>query len=146
MEVRMAKKVSKPIEEVSENNDDSKTAEAIESKKITKEMIAYVRENSKHMTYGQMADELGIQKGQVSTILQSYKRRLRSRIGLENYAKRVYVNQKGEEKSKTDFSKPLTEEAERVEEWIKSNLSRPVKSSNMGQALSDDVDDVLSNL
>ena len=136
----MTRKATK-TEEVSENIGNEE--EAIE---ITEEMIKFVREHASTMTYKKMADELEIKKEQISNILQNYKRKLRSKIGYENYGKRTYINQQEKEVTKPDFSKPMTEKAEKVEKWISDNLCRPLKASNMSDALNDDIDSVISTL
>ncbi len=144
----MAKKVTK-ANEVSENDDNIEIPEiikTIETTTITEDMVKYVRENVQRMSYSEMGKELGLTSNKVSNILQNYKRKLRSNIGYENYEKRTYVNQKGKEVTKPDFTKPKSEKAKKVETWITENLSRPVKASNMSDALNGDVDDVLSKL
>ncbi len=141
--VRKATKTEE-TEEVSDNIGNEEAA--IETKEITEEMIKFVREHASTSTYKEMADELGIKKTQVSNILQNYKRKLRSKIGYENYEKRTYINQKDKEVTRPDFSKPTTEQAEKVEKWISDNLSRPVRASNMGDAINDDIDGVISTL
>jgi len=140
----MAKKETK-TEEVSDNNIGNEE-ETTETKAITEEMIKFVRENAVSMTYAKMASSLGIKKAQVSNILQNYKRKLRSKIGYENYGKRTYFNQQEKEVTKPDFSKPKTEKAEKVEKWISENLSRPVRSNDMSDALNNDIDGVISTL
>lgn len=142
----MVKKSTKTeeTEEVSENIENDE--EPVETKEITEEMIKFVREHASGMTYKKMADELGIKKTVVSNILQNYKRKLRSKIGYESYEKRTYINQKDKKVTRPDFSKPKTEKAEKVEKWISDNLSRPVKASNMGDAINDDIDGVISTL
>ncbi len=141
----MAKKTTKTEEEVSDNTIGNEE-DAVETKEITEEMIKFVREHASGMTYKEMADELGIKKTQVSNILQNYKRKLRSKIGYENYDKRTYINQKDKEVTKPDFSKPKTDKAEKVEKWISENLCRPVKASNMSDAMNEDIDGVISTL
>ena len=142
----MVKKATKTeeTEEVSDNIGNEE--ETIETNEITEEMIKFVREHASTSTYKEMADELGIKKTVVSNILQNYKRKLRTKIGYNNYDKRTYLNQKGKEVTKPDFSKPITEQAEKVEKWISKNLSRPVKASNMSDVLNEDIDGVISTL
>lgn len=140
----MTKKTAK-TEEVSEKNIGNEE-EALETKEITEEMIKFVREHASAMTYKEMAEEIGIKKNQVSNILQNYKRKLRSKIGYDSYEKRTYINQNDKEVTKPDFSKPRTEQAQKVEKWITEHLCRPVKASKMSDALNDDVDSVISSL
>ncbi len=142
----MAKKVTKPNEEISENIDNSETTEVVEITEITENMVRFIRENVKQMSYLEMAKKLGLSSDKVSNILQNFKRKMRSKVGYGSYEKRTYVNQKGKEVSKPDFTKPKTEQAKKVEQWITENLCRPVKASSMSDALSDDVDQVLSKL
>ncbi len=113
--------------------------------KITEDMIKFVRENAKTMTYGEMADELGLTSDKVSNILQNYKRKLRSKAGYSGYDKRTYTNAKGKEVIKPDFTKPKSEQAKKVETWIAENLSRPARAS-MSDALSGDVESILAKL
>ncbi len=141
----MAKKTTK-TNEVSENNDNSEITEVVEITEITEDMVKYVRENVKQMTYSEMAKELRLTSDKVSNILQNFKRKMRSKVGYNSYERRTYVNQKGKEVTKPDFTKPKTEQAKKVEQWITDNLCRPAVQSNMSDALNGDVDDVLSKL
>jgi hypothetical protein len=88
---------------VSKNTGDEKSTE---TKEFTEDMINFVIENARVMTYGKMSAELGLTSDKVSNIFQNDKRKLRSKVGYENYGRQTYINQKNKQVSKSDFTKP----------------------------------------
>ena len=116
----------------------------------------FIIEHISTMSYDDMADTLKISKNQVNRYVQDARTGLRDRAkelaktaGKEAYGTKELKSKKDEKvKIVVDYSKPLTNDAKKVESIIKEKLSRP-KREGMGatkQTVKNQVDTLLSQI
>ena len=135
------------------------------TKIISDEDIIFVRQNIKTMGYTEMAAKIGLTTHQVNRILQTLKGGIDQNggfFGLRGKALQAAIDV-GEkayaEKTtkagaiKPDFTQPITEMAQKVENAIAEKLSRPADTRPGGktggpakQALASQLDDLLADL
>ena len=122
--------------------------------------IAYVLENvtKDNMGFKAMADALNISEHQVKQIVNHIKDEVRKDVKAKATAKNETpygtrpVKERGKDTTRMldDYEKPLTEEAKKAENYIKTYLSRPdsVRKGNpeTKQAMKSAVDSVLAKI
>jgi len=126
------------------------------TKIIGNDEITFVVQNVAKMGYNEMAEKVGITKHQVNRILQTLKEGLRKSAidGASADDEKAYgerITKKGEVKA--DYSSPLTDLAQKVENKILKSLSRPADTrpgakggGKAKQALDSTLDAMLADL
>jgi len=126
------------------------------TKIIGNDEITFVVQNVAKMGYNEMAEKIGITKHQVNRILQTLKEGLRKSAvdAAEVAGEKAYgdkTTKKGE--IKADYAAPLSALAQKVENKITANLSRPADTrpgakggGKAKQALDSTLDAMLADL
>lgn len=90
--------------------------------------IKFVRANIRAMSVAEISEKTGLTKSQVNSVLQTMKKKLRDMVITQSETAGILPYERHtdpEKKGRYDYSKPLTEQAKKVEAGIDQLLSRP---------------------